>query len=231
MDTAMKITQHNGIYEQLRKKIISMELKPGERLSESLLSEQLNAGRSVIREVLARLAEEGYVVVYPQRGTEVTLIDRERVKQAVFSHTVLEQSVVGEVCRKGLEEEQIRCLEDTVERQTSYDSENGLEFLETEQELHSILSRLAGKDCIWEVFRTLDCDFLRVKYLQYMTYNYTYYMSPFHGWERVVAEMRLLVDNIRRKNAEAAKLLCSNSFDSVLLNADSLSGIYPQYFK
>ena len=49
-------------------------------LSENIISAQMNAGRSAVRDALAQLTEEGYVVVYPQKGTAVSMIDPERIK-------------------------------------------------------------------------------------------------------------------------------------------------------
>ena len=71
--------QRSDIYNQLRMQILNLDIRPGERLSENILSSQMNASRTMVRDALSRLVEEGYIVVYPQRGTEVTLLDSERI--------------------------------------------------------------------------------------------------------------------------------------------------------
>ena len=40
------------LYERLRKKLISIELKPGDKLSENSISIEENIGRPQVREVL-----------------------------------------------------------------------------------------------------------------------------------------------------------------------------------
>ena len=65
----------NEAYEGLKHQILSLDIEPGEMLSESILSSQMNVGRPLMRDALAQLAEEGYVMVYPQKGTAVTMID------------------------------------------------------------------------------------------------------------------------------------------------------------
>ena len=52
---------------------MSLELKPGELLSEVELSEKLNISRTPIREVLMRLKNEHLIEVKPQSGTYVSL--------------------------------------------------------------------------------------------------------------------------------------------------------------
>lgn len=221
----------NDIYYQLRNQILNMDIKPGERLSENLLSSQMNVGRNAVREALSRLVEEGYIVVYPQRGTEVTLIDRERIRQAVFSHTVLEQAMIEELCSQGLTKEQLKSLEEVLTRQKSESNQqNIMDFLMMEQELHYLFSSFCGREYSWEVFRTLDCDLLRLNYLQYTTFNYRIDMSSLTSWEHSQVEGRLLVDHLRRRDAEAASLICANHFNTILWNAGTLQEIYPQFF-
>lgn len=221
----------NDVYHQLRNQILNMDIKPGERLSESLLSSQMNIGRNAVREALSRLVEEGYMVVYPQRGTEVTLIDIERIRQAVFSHTVLEQAMIEELCSKGLTKEQLKSLEEVLTRQKSEgNQENIMDFLVMEQELHYLLSTFCGREYSWEVFRTLDCDLLRLNYLQYATFNYRIDMSSLTSWEHSQVEGRILVDHLRRRDGEAASLICANHFNTILWNAGTLQEIYPQFF-
>jgi DNA-binding GntR family transcriptional regulator len=221
----------NDVYYQLRNQILNMDIKPGERLSENLLSSQMNVGRNAVREALSRLVEEGYIVVYPQRGTEVTLIDRERIRQAVFSHTVLEQAMIEELCSQGLTKEQLKSLEEVLTRQKSESNQqNIMDFLVMEQELHYLFSSFCGREYSWEVFRTLDCDLLRLNYLQYTTFNYRIDMSSLTSWEHSQVEGRLLVDHLRRRDAEAASLICANHFNTILWNAGTLQEIYPQFF-
>lgn len=232
IDTELgKNDSKNDVYYQLRNQILNMDIKPGERLSENLLSSQMNVGRNAVREALSRLVEEGYIVVYPQRGTEVTLIDRERIRQAVFSHTVLEQAMIEELCSQGLTGEQLKSLEEVLTRQKSESNQqNIMDFLMMEQELHYLFSSFCGREYSWEVFRTLDCDLLRLNYLQYTTFNYRIDMSSLTSWEHSQVEGRLLVDHLRRRDSEAASLICANHFNTILWNAGTLQEIYPQFF-
>lgn len=221
----------NDIYNQLHMQILNMEIPPGERISENTLSVQMNASRPMVRDALSRLAEEGYIVVYPQRGTEVTLLDSERIKQAVFSYTVLEQAMIEEICSQGLSELQLEQLESVLSPQNSDDhKEDPFEYLMMEQRLHYLLSAFCNRECVWDVFRTLDCDLLRLNYLCYSTFNFKIDMSSLTSWEHLQVEGRLLLDNLRRRDSEAANLICRNHFNNILWNAGTLREIYPQFF-
>ena len=59
-------------YAALEERIVTLRLKPGEFLSEQTLAEQLDLGRTPIREALQKLAREGLVVILPRRGILVS---------------------------------------------------------------------------------------------------------------------------------------------------------------
>lgn len=226
-----KAAPRNEVYGILKNQILSLTVKPGEMLSENSLSAQMNAGRPMVRDALSQLTEEGYTVVYPQKGTAVTLIDMERIRQAVYTHLVLEQAVIREICQRGLDEEELAYLQEVLVLQKREDSRNdALSLIMTEQQFHYALTSLCGRESMWDLFRTLDCDLLRINHLEYSTFNYNIYMSSLTSWENRQVENRLMLDNIRKGDAEAANLICSNHYNTVLWNAESLRAIYPQFF-
>ena len=69
-------------YDLIRHKIVSLELPPGDVIDESALREELQLGRTPIREALQRLSLEQLVTIIPRRGmfvTEIRLTDLQRL--------------------------------------------------------------------------------------------------------------------------------------------------------
>ena len=60
------------VFETLRDAIRKGILKPGERLMEIHLAEQLGVSRTPVREAIRKLELEGYVIMMPRRGTYVS---------------------------------------------------------------------------------------------------------------------------------------------------------------
>ncbi len=56
---------------ELRRRILALELSPGEHLVESRLAEQLDVSRNPVREAIRVLATEGFVEISPRRGAFV----------------------------------------------------------------------------------------------------------------------------------------------------------------
>lgn len=59
-------------YEQIKAMILQKELKPGQFINEAQLQEQLNLGRTPVREAILALAQNSLVTVHPRRGIEIT---------------------------------------------------------------------------------------------------------------------------------------------------------------
>jgi DNA-binding GntR family transcriptional regulator len=64
------MTEH--AYRLIEEQIVTLRLKPGDILSEQMLSANLRIGRTPIREALQRLAREGLVTILPRKGILVS---------------------------------------------------------------------------------------------------------------------------------------------------------------
>lgn len=78
------------VLEQLRGRILSLEVPPGAPLSENELAADLGVSRTPVRESLILLVEEGLVSVVPQVGTFVAPIREPDIATAQFVRESLE---------------------------------------------------------------------------------------------------------------------------------------------
>jgi DNA-binding GntR family transcriptional regulator len=65
-------------YAELRDRIVTLAIAPGEPINEDALGRELEMGRTPVREAIKRLALERLVTVYPRRGTfasEINITD------------------------------------------------------------------------------------------------------------------------------------------------------------
>ena len=56
-------------HEELRDRLVTLRIRPGEPIDEERLGQELEMGRTPIREAIKRLALENLVTVFPRRGT------------------------------------------------------------------------------------------------------------------------------------------------------------------
>ena len=83
--------------EHLRDAIRNGRLRPGTRLVERDLAEQLGMSRIPVREAIGRLVEEGLVEKSPHRGTFVYAPTRKEIEEICSLRVVLERFVVERV--------------------------------------------------------------------------------------------------------------------------------------
>jgi DNA-binding GntR family transcriptional regulator len=62
-------------YEAIRDRLIMLDIRPGEPLSDDALAQDLGTGRTPVREALKQLESDRLVVAYPRRGTFATTVD------------------------------------------------------------------------------------------------------------------------------------------------------------
>jgi DNA-binding GntR family transcriptional regulator len=65
-------------YVELRDRIVTLRIPPGAPIDEDLLGQELEMGRTPVREAIKRLALENLVTVFPRRGTfasEINITD------------------------------------------------------------------------------------------------------------------------------------------------------------
>lgn len=85
-------------YRVIKANIMSLNLRPGQVISEIDLAAALEISRTPVREVLAMLKEEHLVEVYPQVGTYVSKINLQLIEEAAFMRFTLEKEVLKLAC-------------------------------------------------------------------------------------------------------------------------------------
>ncbi len=82
------------IYGILKGEIISGKRKPGEIFEEKVFAGQLGVSRTPVREAVQQLAREGLLVVMPRRGTVVSNISMEDIRQLYEARLMIEPQIM-----------------------------------------------------------------------------------------------------------------------------------------
>lgn len=84
------LSLHGRVIEELRQAILSRRLKPGERLVEGRLADELGVSRNPVREAIRVLESEGLVEVTARRGASVITMSDEEARETVEVRALLE---------------------------------------------------------------------------------------------------------------------------------------------
>ena len=81
---------HDRVVTELRQAILSGRLKPGERLVEGHLADELGVSRNPVREAIRALASEGLIEVTARRGAAVATMTEQEARETIEVRALLE---------------------------------------------------------------------------------------------------------------------------------------------
>jgi DNA-binding GntR family transcriptional regulator len=180
------------LHSILRDRIVTGELPPGLRVSETEFATAYDVSRQPVREAFIKLAEEDLVIVRPQRGTFVKRISVPAVLTARFIRESVEADLVRIVAHQATPQ-MLASLENALEKQrVTAKTGTPADFMKLDQAFHRLLSEFAGKPDVANYLSVLNIPVNRVRNISARQF------SP----DRLVAQHTLIVDAIR--NADPA---------------------------
>jgi DNA-binding GntR family transcriptional regulator len=141
--------------DELRRAILTGRLKPGDRLVEDRLSEEMGVSRVPIREALRALASEGLVDVQPRRGASVAEFSSEVARDLVEVRAVLE-GLNARLAARHHQPEIIALLREVLaEGNRAAQSSNVDDLVRLNGEFHDKLVEAGRNSILWDIMRTL----------------------------------------------------------------------------
>ncbi|MFO1074434.1 MAG: GntR family transcriptional regulator [Geminicoccaceae bacterium] len=141
--------------ERLRRAIISGVFKPGQRLVERALCDQLGVSRSVIREVIRHLDAEGLVTTVGQ-GPMVAQLDWEDARQIYEIRAALESAAVEACARMADEDVKVRLARAVEEIEQRAAAGAIMAVLEATEQFYEIVFTAGGHPIAGEIVRRLN---------------------------------------------------------------------------
>jgi DNA-binding GntR family transcriptional regulator len=210
------------VLRALRQAIVTMQLAPGEMLSEQDLAQRFGVSRSPVREALIKLSESGLVRVLPQRGTQVVKISRTGVEDARFIRAAVECAVVREAAANASPVTITQLNAHLTKQRRAQRATSTEMFLALDEEFHRLLAEAAGRPAAWRMIEDTKPQMDRVRFLD-MTKA-----TPRHV---VIAQHSVIVEAIKDKDPDKAEQAMQEHLCEVLRSLPELSAQYPELFE
>jgi DNA-binding GntR family transcriptional regulator len=183
----------------LRQAILDFQLKPGQRLVERELIEQLGVSRTTVREALRELTSEGLVTVVPQRGAMVTAPQLDDAADLYEVRASLESLVVQRFVERATDDEVAR-LRETVEELAAVASETDdiRQILAAKDRFYAVLIAGARSSALQQLLEGIQA---RVQVLRATS------LSEEGRTPQVLSELRAVVAAVDDRDAELASRL------------------------
>ena len=127
------------VCETLRDAVRRGVLKPGERLMEIQLAEELGVSRTPVREAIRKLEMEGYVIMMPRRGTYIADLSIRDINEVFEIRTSLESLASGLAAERITEDELEKLQRLLVEIGAHIKSGDMESIVRTDTEFHDLL--------------------------------------------------------------------------------------------
>ncbi|MGI9386175.1 MAG: GntR family transcriptional regulator, partial [Methyloligellaceae bacterium] len=133
-------------YAQLEELIVTLQLPPGEVLSESFLARRLAIGRTPIREALQRLAREGLIVILPRKGILVSDINPRKQLLVLEVRRELERLLSRSGAARRTDTQRLRFLEIAEGMEEAAASNDDIAFMRLDNALNQLISEAAHNE-------------------------------------------------------------------------------------
>jgi DNA-binding GntR family transcriptional regulator len=137
-------------YIALRDRIITLRIAPGAPIDEDRLGEELEMGRTPVREAVKRLALENLVTVFPRRGTfasEINITDLTHISEV---RTVLEGHAAYRAAERITDAQRDELTELLGDLAHSHGSDDGEALMALDARVHRFIYRCAGNPYLEE---------------------------------------------------------------------------------
>ena len=183
------------VCESLREAIRSGILKPGERIMEIQLAEELGVSRTPVREAIRKLELEGYVVMMPRRGTYVASMSIRDINEIFEIRTALE-SLSNGLAADHITDDELEHLQRLLVIIGGYIKEGNIEkIVETDIEFHDLMYHAARNERLVGIISNLRDQLTRFRTLS---------MSYPGRLEETLEEHRMIVEAIASGDRKAA---------------------------
>ena len=186
------------VCETLRNAIIEGVLKPGERLMEIQVSEELGVSRTPVREAIRKLELEGFVVMIPRRGTYVSDLSIKDINEVFEVRTALDVLAAGMAAER-ITVDELEQMERLLVELGEYIEQNDIEkIVEADSKFHDLLYSASRNNRLVGIINNLREQLTRFRSLS---------MSYPGRLKEMLVEHTRLVESLGMRNVSLAKRL------------------------
>ncbi|MGF7184162.1 DNA-binding GntR family transcriptional regulator [Desulfitispora alkaliphila] len=201
------------VFDSLRDAIINGTLKPGERLMEVQLAEEMGVSRTPVREAIRKLELEGFVVMVPRKGAYVAGISLKDIADVFEIRAALEGLAAGLAAERCTDDE-LEELERHLVKVTELVNSNDIQTLvDIDTGFHDIIYKASRNEKLVQIISNLREQIQRFR---------TTSLAVPGRLREVVMEHKQIVEAIAERNICLARDLAQNhveNAENIMLDA------------
>lgn len=130
-------------YARVEEMIVTLDLKPGQVISESELGDRIDIGRTPLREALQRLAEDQLVEVLARKGIRITEINLRNQMALLETRRVLDRLVAVRAARRASRETREALRDYAISMHNAAEADRLEEFMQLDRQFNDLITSTA----------------------------------------------------------------------------------------
>lgn len=213
-----------NIYEDLKEKIMNLEYKPGQIITEQEIGKTYGVSRTPSRDILRKLNSIGLVESEPFKSSYVSLLDMDTIRQSIYMRVVLEKQIIKDAIvmmnDKFIAEMEYNLKLQELLLKREFETK---EFYDLDCQLHKLWYELTKNIFIWEQLEKAQIHYKRFKMLDILEVK---------NFKAIYEDHKKLVDTIKEKNvAQVEKIITEHLYSGIKRLQELIQGEFSQYFK
>ena len=207
------------VYEALHASLVTLDLPPGTKVSESEIARQMDVSRQPVRDAFFRLSKLGFLEIRPQRATFITKISVAAVRQAAFIRTSLEVSCICAATDRATAADLAK-LDDNLRQQGAAVADNDRTlFHNLDDEFHRLICEISGHGYVWPLIEDYKAHMDRARFLSLTT-----------GTKLAFAQHGEMLSALKAGDADAANACLRKHLGRIEEILTEVRRRHPQYF-
>ncbi len=151
------------VYDDLKRRIITNILKPGDPLNEGILSKELKISTTPVREALQKLDNEGLIENIPGKGAFVSRFSFQDIRELFEIREILECEMIRRVASKGdLNLTEAQAIRDKFAASEASRDRIGKSFFNAGDQIHSFIFTAWGNRRLIRQYQILQEQIIRI---------------------------------------------------------------------
>ena len=213
------------VFETLKQEILDLRLKPGQMIGENEICARFNVSRTPVRDALRLLQEQGFVETIPYRGTYVTLLSLDNIKQMIYMRVAVETMVLRDFLRvkNPMVMEEVRhqiAMQEALIQEKDFEPE---QFYRMDAQMHSVWFHAMRRQKLWDMLQAQQLHYTRFRMLDFITET---------DFTRIIEEHKKLFACVEAGDERAVEeMLKEHLYYSMKRMRKSIEVDYKDYFE
>ena len=203
------------IFEELKKELVSLTIKPGDKISEADICDRFSVTRPSVRAAFQRLQDVGLLEVVPYKGATATLISLASVHQMIHLRTAVESWIIRDFIESNPSPFILEELEHNLRMQKLHiqtENVDETEFYRLDSAMHQYWFEKMRCGEIWNTVQK-DINYERFRMLDFVGTQ---------GYQNIVRDHEKLLNMIREGNTEQVVPILSSHLNAGLARMGNL---------